>query len=179
MSKANVRSLLKEQTSALHHKAESALESKARIESAHGLSNFLKCMLRAHSHFRTNCDRASELAGLEKQSKRLIYALQSDLNVSVEIPKDTQANDDCFSLGVGYVFEGSALGASILRKRLTTSGLAHPNYLCVVTETSKIRWPQFIKYIDTCENTDTVVLGAQQAFEFIIEHAEQPHERRD
>ncbi len=174
MTKCNVRSLLRDRTSALHRQAENALESKAPIESRQGLSKFLGCMLMVHTRFRTEYDRAAELAGLQTQSGLLIKALQDDLNISSDATIQTSICDDHFSLGVGYVLEGSALGASMLKKRLTALDIEHPCYLTHVTTTSKTRWPKYVKYIDTCEETDPVVAGALLTFEYIIAHAERP-----
>lgn len=156
----------------LHQRAEEALESIAPLESEVGLSHFLKCMLHAHERFDTECDCASALAGLEPRSKKLIAALNSDLQIQNDTVVTLQSDDDQFSLGVGYVFEGSALGANIIMKRLASVDQDIPSYLTLLTSTAKSRWPNYIKTLEQCKNEKCVLEGAVMAFEYIITQAE-------
>ncbi len=170
--KYSVRSLLKDNTSVLHQQAEDALESNSPIETSQGLAKFLNCMLQAHLQFWAECDRASQIAGLDAQSEKLIMALRNDLNIQHDDNLNPHVCNEHFSLGVGYVFEGSALGANIIRKRLLATNLRNPTYLNLVTSTAKVRWPRYVKQLDTYSDADRILSGAVVAFRYIIAQAE-------
>jgi len=126
----------------------------------------------AHVQFRAHYDHASKLTGLHAQSDRLISALKDDLQAPTITLLNTNASDDQFCLGVGYVFEGSALGANIIQKRRSNAGLRKSAYLNFVTASASLRWPRFIGKLDSYQEADNILLGAVSAFESIIAHAE-------
>jgi len=171
----SVRTLLKDGTEALHARAEAAFDANAPIESQAGLSHFLECMLSAHMNFYADCDRASYLAGLSPRSKPLVDALLNDLSWHDHSPPIQSPSNDSFSLGVGYVFEGSALGASILKKRIISSNLSTPDYLSILTASAKSRWPRYITKLNSCSEDSHILSGAVAAFEYIIAQAESSH----
>jgi heme oxygenase len=166
--------LLQENTSALHAEAEISLERRARIETPVGLSHFLECMLQTHLRFHDELDVAAHHAGITTRSAILIDALAADLNRVPDRPPYAKEADDGFSLGVGYVMEGSALGAGILRKRLLRAGMPVPAYLSLLTRDAKERWPYFVETLDKrADSHESALAGANSAFAFIIEQSEQ------
>ena len=163
---------MKYHTSPLHGRAEAAFESNCPVDSEAGLSQFLKCMLLAHLRFFHECDKASENAGLFPRSVELTQALSSDLNSSkLRIPPAISCNTH-FCTGVGYVFEGSALGATVILKRLQQSNIVIPKYLAQLAADVKPRWPLFLASLDSCAHKDNALLGATTAFKYIIKEAE-------
>lgn len=163
---------MKYNTSSLHERAETAFESNRPIDSQEGLSHFLSCMLGAHLRFFYECDTASKNAGLNPRSRSLIQALFNDLeNSTTTIPPPIHRSRQ-FCAGVGYVFEGSALGANVILKRLNKSNIAAPNYLTQIATGTKHRWPLFLANLDTCSHKEDVLAGATTAFRFIIKEAE-------
>lgn len=170
--KSVVRTFLKEKTSTLHQQAEEALQARGQIETQSGLSHFLNGMLKAQSQFRMEYDHACVLAGLQAQSDKLIHALGTDLGLEQEPVAQAHALDDHFCLGVGYVFEGSALGASVLKKRLIRSNNVCPRYLRILTDTAHSRWPQYVETLDNYREKKPILAGAEAVFNFIIVQAE-------
>lgn len=164
---------LKDQTSALHNQAEHALQSKGTIETKTGLRHFLHCMLESQIQFHHEHDQASKLAGLECQSSELIRALEKDLGREASTLPTNNIGDDNTCLGVGYVFEGSALGAKIIQKRLSASGLDCPEYLHSINASDHSRWPRFLSTLNGCTAHKELLLGAETAFNYIISQGEQ------
>ena len=172
--KESVRELLKTQTAALHSRAELSLERPAKIETQQGLGHFLACMMSTHLRFHSELDRAAREAGIEARSETLINALAADLGCAPNRTSRVSLSDCAYCLGVGYVIEGSALGAGILRKRLARTELGVPRYLSLLTEDAKYRWPRYIEALETGINKkQSVLVGAKSTFEFIIDQAEQ------
>lgn len=166
-----IRTFLKDRTATLHARSEESFERKAPIETPEGLRHFLGCMLEAHLKFRGAFDRSAELAGLPPKSDTLIAALLSDTGRGRDAEEKASSvpSDDAACLGVGYVFEGSALGAGILRKRLKRAGIATPEYLELMADTTKSRWPRYVEALDTCAfQGDAVLKGAEMTFNFIV-----------
>jgi len=69
------------------------------------------------------------------------------------------AHSDAYSLGAAYVFEGSAMGAAILKKKIDVAGLPLPRYLSLLTQSSASRWPRFAKTLDVHMETTQQYLG--------------------
>lgn len=136
------------------------------------MRHFLQCMLDAQVHFHAEHDQASTLAGLECESYRLICALENDLDLARSPLPQNSNKGDSFSLGVGYVFEGSALGAKIIQKRLTESGLGCPEYLSSITAGDTSRWPRFLSTLNACTAQEEMLTGAKTAFNYIIAQGE-------
>lgn len=129
-------------------------------------------MLAAHTRFRAECDLASQCAGLPSRSDNLIHSLIEDLAYQPCEQRPVAECDKDFSMGVGYVFEGSAVGASILIKRLAKSGLNCPSYLTQLATPLSKRWLPYTQQLEGIENTGAALAGASAAFEFIIDRAE-------
>jgi len=166
-----VRAFLKDHTAALHGTAEMAFEARAPVETQDGLVFFLNCMLNSHLQFNAEYDRASKLAGLKPQSAPLIDALRADLPNRVSPRQTIPSNCDLFNLGVGYVFEGSAMGANVLKKRIAKSNLKTPRYLLLLTESARMRWPHYVRKLDSCSESEKILAGAEVAFKYIIAQA--------
>jgi len=171
----SVRQILKKGTKRLHRQAEYALESKASMQTTEGLSHFLYCMLAAQRRFCVDHDYSSELAAIEPMSGELILALEGDPLLSEQrrfMGQSSVKSNTAFSLGVGYVFEGSAIGAAVLKKRLQKTSISTPQYLTLLSMHSCNRWPRYLETLDSCSDEMTALAGAVTVFEFIINQAE-------
>jgi len=183
-----LRSILKENTAALHTSAERAMASEGNIETPDGLGHFLQCMYRVHARFNHELDHASWLVGLPLTAGQLFGALERDLlsqDIDGAFISGTQLSASALSrskshcLGVGYVFEGSALGANVLAKRLKYSNAKVPEYLTMVSKNAKSRWPHYLQYLNcnTIEcDTQVALSGAIGVFESIIAEAKKQSE---
>lgn len=197
----SIRAVLKSETAASHARAESAFESGFGLAEPRGIRRFLHCMLSAHRRFAPECNRALQIVGLDDRSVALIDALERScaceeegvLVANVEsvaglsecssvqtfagrvhdkrAAADTSPVNDDFSLGVAYVFEGSAMGAAILEKRIQASGLSVPLYLKLMTCSASTRWPRFVRSMESRSDTAQLLAGAEAVFEHLIQEA--------
>ena len=169
------RSYLKRSTAELHTSAEHSLSAHAPIESPTGLSHFLRCMLVAHKQFKCEYDAASRFAMIEQRSDSIIKTLHVDLSeaetLSTQTQTQTQTHDIDYSMGVAYVFEGSSMGATILKKRIAAAGGTPPGYLNLLTADSQSRWKRFITALENCNDQNLALRGATETFNFVIAEA--------
>jgi len=114
-----------------------------------GYTAFLSVMERALVRYGAALDRSSELAGLPQRAHRLVDALRSDLEhlgrptAPVCAPSEIDV-DDASAWGVGYVFEGSALGAAFLVRDVPdTLRSVADCYLSLLVDERVERWSTF------------------------------------
>ncbi len=175
-SPAGLRLTLKAATAELHAEAETVLDW--RYGTSGDMGRFLSCMLRGHRYFAQPCDRASLLVGIPVRSARLVAALAGDCRIDdlTTVGNETQPSikngwNDSYCLGVGYVFEGSAMGAHVLSKCLRDSSKTVPDYLHLLTEEAQSRWPRFVERLDKGGDAGAAVDGASRVFRFLTTHA--------
>ena len=198
------KAFLRAETAGLHARAEAAFEANYALAAPQGIQRFLTCMLGAYRRFGAECDRGSQLACIECRSAELIDALRREVGseparepaseprwepgIEPEVGRlpdmaavaGLSAHSDAYSLGAAYVFEGSAMGAAILKKKIDVAGLPLPRYLSLLTQSSASRWPRFAKTLDVHMESqvnvnvqaDQMLTGAVDVFTHLINDAE-------
>ncbi|MEM8984416.1 MAG: biliverdin-producing heme oxygenase [Pseudomonadota bacterium] len=131
-----------------HRHTESLMDDYAPLQTAVGYRRFLWLMARLHARYAEALDRSSEIAGLPQRSAELLAALRADLGDTDALDANVTVNGNAQCMGVGYVLEGSGLGATVLVRGLP-KGPDHPHaYLSLLSESVGKRWPAFKKTLD-------------------------------
>jgi len=138
--------VLRAETADDHARVDALVGQAASVADPDGARRFFTVMHAVVAAYRTALDRASVLAGLEPRSALLLDALRFDLaELGAEppsIPGAIDQADDAAALGVGYVLEGSALGASVLREQAKAASMPL-GYLSILDDNRPTRWPAF------------------------------------
>ena len=137
-----------------------------------GRTRFLTAMLGAHLAHAPMVDRASRLAGLPPRSEALVEALRaSGVLPGPLAPPIVDGTHDAVCMGVGYVFEGSALGATQLARQLRAAGSTVPPYLARLAAEAGQRWPPFVRRLDDlADHTNIVCAAACNTFQWLVDH---------
>lgn len=150
----SVRAALKAATQDHHDQAERDVAAHAPVETTRGYRKYLQCMRRLHHVYAPQMAHAAELAGMDDQTGQIIAAFSQDLNVGAA-PLDAGHRgpplSDAAAWGVGYVLEGSALGAAVVRQRvLQAHGADAPlAALNLLDNTRAVRWRRFTTALNT------------------------------
>lgn len=144
---------LKSETAKLHRLVEDRLRQRGAIGSEGGYRVYLGAMLKLHAAHAAALDRSSVLAQLTPHAAELTQALREDLaSIGESHPKSVapapQPRGDAACLGIGYVFEGSALGASHILKTLGPDAERPRSYLRRLASGSAARWPRYKEFLD-------------------------------
>lgn len=169
-----LRSALRAETAALHHLAEDAVRRWTPLETRAGYRGFLQRLDAMHRRHAAALDRSSALAGLPPRSDALLAALAQDLEAHPgEMTRPSPQNDTlspAWCLGVGYVFEGSALGAAVLLRQPPPGGWPSARYLGALSQDLGDRWSAFRRALEAHrEADDTAVTAAKTVFSELID----------
>lgn len=174
---------LRDETAELHALVDELGSRVASVSDPVGYRTFLLAMARVTAEFAELLDRSSETAGLPPRSDMLLRALVADLHaldvvVRFEEPPagpEASAPDvatDAAAWGVGYVLEGSALGAAVLLAEIDGSPDERPTaYLSLLVEARAGRWPGFVEGLNAADLDepagDLAVDAARRVFRFV------------
>lgn len=168
---------LKSATKSWHDAAEASLNLRLETFGAAAYRRYLTVMRAVHHEFAAQHAQGCESLGLVPRNRAIIAALDQDLAVlagcRVTVPSRAQLSSDVpHAQGVAYAFEGAAMGAAILRKRIAQSTIALPeHYLSLLTEDAAERWWFMRDRLAACAPKDSAVDGAIAVFKSVIGHA--------
>ena len=165
------RFALREATQPEHMALEAAFERAAFFDSEAGYARWLTIMQAALSTFGEAYDRGAEACGVGARSEALSEALAQD--GAAPGPKITptateRSVSEC--AGIAYVFEGSAMGAQILLRRLQDTPERPTRYLTQLTQASKHRWQGFQGGLEQAvpdSERPKAIDGARATFSFL------------
>jgi len=136
-----LREILRDETLQRHIALEQRVEQGGFFETAQGYQRWLEMMHNVHARYAVAMDRGAVALGLDPISSRLRHALSQDTGLARSDTSGTDL-DEATSIGVAYVFEGSAMGARVLRRRLKGLGSVSRCYIDALLIDSSQRWPQ-------------------------------------
>lgn len=147
-----MRSSLRKTTYSLHQRLEQLWTPQDHFVSISSYRNFLRLLLNAHCEvgFRAAIARGDETE-LTRESER-VAALGVDLTISSPEASLTPAMPNSYAWGVGYVLNGSALGASIIVKKNYILNNWPSKYMKL--EQNYVRTGQMKKFFENLECSD-------------------------
>ena len=168
-----VRTLLRARTMPLHQRLEAMVEGAGYFDDRHGYVEWLRMMAQIHLRFATDYDIGAQNLGLCPASAFLLDALASDLGDALPLPPPPSLNARQ-SIGVAYVFEGSAMGARLIERRLAGLPDAPTCYLDSLVSTSRKRWPQTKAALASLRaDPKPIIAGANEVFGALLAAAEE------
>ncbi len=166
-----LRAKLRDATADLHAAVESAFTLDGPIVEPASRDLLLRTMRAAHRRFAVTLDRAASLVGLPARSARILELLDEVPEAGPEVTRAPPALHGAAAIGVLYVFEGSALGATTLVRQFTAAGRPVPAYLALLAEEAPRRWPVVVRSLAGFEErSDEVVRGARVTFGWLADH---------
>ena len=161
----HLRDALRLQCMDIHMQVEEAVTAGAYFASLEGYRRWLGIMRQVHAEFAHACDTGSEALGLEPVSGALLQALKADLGGGL-CPVGKARTHKSAAIGVAYVFEGSAMGARLLQRRIADLEGAPTAYLDLLVTLSRLRWPATQGALAMYPGPqEAVVAGALEVFE--------------
>ena len=188
----SLRERLRWETADLHRRTEQAVDQYASLQDRQGYGRFLRAMGLSHAAHATLLDSVARRLGLAPLGADLLAAIERDLSAlqthrpasspeSRSGPGQTDETDRSYptaappltvdrwseALGVAYVFEGSALGATVLCGEMQDRfGKAIPlAYFSLLRAQRGRRWPRLIEALSEPDLEPSAVLaGARRAF---------------
>ena len=165
-----MRNELRSATQESHRRLDDYVGSIRPFDSVSGYEIYLTAMHRLYEIYAGPLDLASRWAKLPEVSESLRALISQDLggcprsdDLPSESPSDEQAPHQVWA--VGYVLEGSAMGARHIVKQLAQSDLSH-HYLSRLATDSHQRWPTFVEALESADaELDGTIAAAKQVFE--------------
>ncbi len=170
---ANLRFILRDATLEDHQKTEDLMGGMSILDTPQTSLNWLSAMWRMHSHFAQCVDHVSTRFGLPPHQGVLLEAISTDIKTlsghkPPAINPASQLSSFDKMIGIAYTIEGSALGASVLKKRKSHTNPEGSFYLDAMSQSSKARWPIFTGALEThVRDTDATIQGARSAFQYL------------
>lgn len=180
----DLRSVLRSGTHHHHQQSESLVLTDADPSTLEGYQRFLTAQLGTYQNFAVHLDDASKLTSLPMRSATLQNALWHDLHLinpqhvpsiiqAPELKAHNQHGREALAWGVGYVLEGSAAGATVLKKTVSRAQPDAPiTFITMLCEDHQKRWPRFkdcLSNLCLIEQYQTMsVRAARQVFTFLI-----------
>ena len=163
-----MRNQLREHTKSSHAQLDSFVGSIEPFNSRDGYACYLQGMYWLYQAYAPAYDLASSAAGLRPVSGIHQANIVADLG---RLPLAKPELADSISLeqqiAVGYVLEGSAMGARYMIKTVTEASFS-TSYLELLVEESYQRWPRLVEWLDEVETEadENKAIGfAKQVFE--------------
>ena len=170
----NFRTQLRDKTNLHHQNAEKATTRFASIETLNGYSVFLRGMHFLYTKYGRAIDQASLLFGVPPRSQKICKNLSLDIQSlsgnasSSPMGSEPLPTAEEALLAIGYVFEGSSLGSTILLKRARESSESQDmphHYLSQMSGEARQRWPRVLKELSRRPMAgQKSILGACQVF---------------
>lgn len=181
----NTRDQLRTKTKAAHESLDALVGQLKPFSSPLRYRVYLSSMHQLYAIYGTSVDWASEVAGLACSVGDLQSAIEFDLNGKLNAPAPLDSilcapfQDDSEKWAVGYVMEGSAMGARYMAKQAKSiqddqDGPIDNTYLEKLAADSYERWPKFVKALnDSACDSVIAIEAATTVFETatkIFEH---------
>jgi|GEM_PF-5436904 len=179
----SLRDLLRTRTLSHHRNCEDVVRSHADLRTREGYYRFLVAKLRTYEKFADALNASSALANLPERCSAIQRALHSDLGQlyhfesvssgnNVDYKSLTPSIQESQAWGVGYVFEGSAAGATVLRKTVFQTLPDPPiDFLNLLISERAQRWRGFVASLERSQldkhHQLMTVQFAQEVFGFL------------
>lgn len=190
-----LRNLLREQTAESHQQLDDMVANMHVFDSERTYHAYLAGMYQLYAIYGDAVDHASQLAGLTPSVSSLMDAIASDCGTTKECMdakySSTNASskllEDAACWAVGYVLEGSAMGARYMVKsaekltnRISENGEStstdlratdsenSTRYLKTLSADSYDRWPKFVEALNDASpdcDEEAAVAAAKQVFD--------------
>lgn len=159
---SSMRHFLRDETRLAHDRLDRVFAAGAALRDPRRYAAFLRTMLLARRRFARELDAASRAAGLPSRNASALAALEADLAAlgadvaafaadgapaPAPAPERRTPTSAARNFGVGYVFEGSALGARRLIGEAAEQRRPRA-YLALVSEDAGGRWRRFVTALD-------------------------------
>ncbi len=179
----NTRDRLRTETKAIHETLDEIVASLEPFSSAQRYRVYLSAMDQLYDVFAEDIDSASEAAGLPCSVLSLRSAIRVDLDgnilESAAVERDKLTSDDLKKVSshqwaVGYVMEGSAMGARYMAKMAKvlvekSDEKIGNSYLDKLAADSYERWPAFVEKLNQAQCDDEfAVAAASSVFETAV-----------
>ena len=175
--------VVRERTAACHQQLDKLLSNELDLYTPAGYRAFLTLMLRARCRYGATLATAATHAKLPDTNSLLCQALREDLavlagdaavQISSRVDPEFRQSGVSEAAGVLYVFEGAALGARFVLKRIQAGPFAKLQlaYLSCLAGRSASRWRAVTHYLDTAVlDKCQLVAAANDVFATLIEDA--------
>lgn len=177
------RMALSSATRTRHEATEAVVSELSVFSSEPAYAGWLKALQEMHAHFASTSDFANQILGMEATSAALLSALRHDMDQLGVAPTASPSqpltpSDPAIALGVGYVLEGSGLGASVLYDRSIAAGISAVRYLDLSRSLARQRWRTFLERLNehalaTAPSVETASSAADDVFIFLAARLEQ------
>jgi heme oxygenase len=147
----SLRHFLRASTDEAHSRLDAMLDNLDLFARQSAYRVFLSAMEALYLTYGDSLDWAAGQAGLAPRSDELIASLRRDIGMGATQPRIAGGvASPAARWGIGYVLEGSALGAQLLLRRARrelTPG-SSTDYLGTLAAEAQSRWPRFALALD-------------------------------
>ena len=178
----NTRNRLRTETKAIHETLDGIVGSLEPFSSAHRYRIYLSAMDQLYDIYAKDIDAAAEAAGIPCSVQCLRSAIRFDVDgnllKSAPVERSALANNDLQinsrKWAVGYVMEGSAMGARYMSKMAKelvekSDERIGNTYLDKLAADSYERWPTFVERLNEAQCDDEfAVVAAGSVFETAV-----------
>ena len=171
----NLRHILKTHTASTHQALDDFIAEMDVFSSPNKYRLYLNGMHFLYQAYGQFVDQASVAAGLDPAVSNLLAAIECDVGDStIDQRHDSRiAKSDATTWAVGYVLEGSAMGARYMVKAARSLNEQHPetfigcDYLETLSTDSYHRWPKYVDSLNQIQCDPAIaVSAANEVFDF-------------
>jgi len=169
---------LRAQTMPRHARLETVVEAGDFFDTPSRFGLWLEVMYNVHAAFAEAHDAGAARLGVAPCSDHLMQALKADIADQPDIGLQQRLRiaslarglqtglEKAQAIGVAYVWEGSAMGARLLQRRMARHPTTATRYLDLLAVTSAQRWQAVRAALETCDASHARVIdGANRVFE--------------